>query len=464
MNYGGIKMKQKNNISMFVSFAIVIFVVVGISGCSTIDNNTISSSGKGRFVMTMTDAAADMGSVSEVRITVDNIEAYSKTEGWVTVESKQQTYNLLELKSQNKAELMVDSEVNVGEFTQVRFNIKEVVVVDSEGEHEAKVPSNQYKVNINSKVDADQTSTVEFDILVDESLHVTGNGEYIMAPVAKVETKSNATAQIKSDNSVTVSGGETTSKTTVGMDVNGNVGVGLKIPADVKLEVNSGVLGGGVSISAGSVSVGNNGTLVNGKGKLTIGITDAAADMGSVSEVRITVDEVRVHSKTEGWVILSTTDKQYELLELKSNGKVELVIDAEVDSEEYDQIRMDIKNVVVVDSEGEHEAKLPSGEIKIMNDFDVEADSNTAITFDFLADESLHVTGEGSYIMAPVINLKTRERATVNLQSGNRITIQGERKSEIKVGMDVNGNVGVGNIISSTANLKLSASGAVGLN
>lgn len=235
---------MKQNKISFMFFAIAILGVLLISGCTTINNtageeDTNSLSEKGRLVMTMTDAAADMNSISEVRMTISNIEAHSKTEGWISLESKQQTYDLLDLNSQNKAELMADLEINPDEFTQVRFEIEEVVVVDSEGEHKAKVPSNQYIININSKVEANQTSTVEIDILADESLHITGNGEYIMAPVAKVETKSNAEVQIKGDNSVIVSKGKTTSKTTVGMDVNGNVGVGLKIPTDANLEINT---------------------------------------------------------------------------------------------------------------------------------------------------------------------------------------------------------------------------------
>lgn len=455
-----IKMNQ-NNKNVLSFLIIIISVGLIISGCNATDKN-VSPSENGRLVMTITDAAANMGSISELRITVDKIEAHSKTEGWIVIESGEQTYNLLELKSQNKAELLADSEVKVDEYNEIRFNIKEAVVVDSNGEHKAKVPSNQYKININSKVEKGQSSTIEVDILADESLHVTGNGEYIMAPVAKVETKSNSNIQILSDNSVIVKGGETTSKTTVGMDINGNIGVGLKIPADVKLEVNT-KIPSGISIKIGPDPTSDNVTLLDSKGKITIGITDAAANMGTVSKVMITVDEVKVHSKSGEWVTLTTNDQQIELLELKAQGKIELILDAEVDSGEYDQVRMDIKNVIVVDNQGEHDAKLPSGEIKIMDEFNIEADTNTALTFDFIANESLHVTGEGKYIMAPVINLKTRERVTVDIQSGNEIVLQGGQESDIKVGMDIKGNVGVNNIISSKAKLKLSATGEVGL-
>ena len=477
-----------NNTKLVILISFVVGLMV-LSGCSDYMSNgddqdkmpggqdgsgeMDTESRNGRMVFTMTDAAANMGSVTEVKMTTSNVQAHSKTKGWVTLENSPQTYNLLELKSENKAELMADMKVEADEFTQIRFDIDEVIVVDSEGEHEAKVPSNEYKVNVNTKVESEQTSTVEIDVIADESLHVTGDGQYIMAPVAEVEAKSNAQVAVRSDNSVSVSGGSTTSKTKVGMDINGNVGVGLGIPADVELKVD-GLLGGGLSISgsddastessaSGSATVGNEDTLAEGKGKVTVGITDAAADMGSVSEVHVTVDEVRVHSETQGWVTLTTDDRTYDLLELNSEGKTELVIDAEIDSRDYNQIRLDVKDVVVVDGEGEHNANLPSGELKIMHDFSVESKSTTAITFDIKADESLHVTGNGEYILAPVVLLESREGAQVSLESGNKLNIQGGQRSEVRVGMDINGNVGVGKGILANANLRISSSGKIGL-
>ena len=40
-------------------------------------------------------------------------------------------------------------------------------------------------------------------------------------------------------------------------------------------------------------------------GRVIFTITDAAADMGSVTSVKVTVDSVSVHSASEGWAAVS---------------------------------------------------------------------------------------------------------------------------------------------------------------
>ncbi len=181
------------------------------------------------------------------------------------------------------------------------------------------------------------------------------------------------------------------------------------------------------------------------EGRVVFTITDAAADMGAVTSVKVTVDAVRVHSATEGWVTVSEESKTFDLLQLKAEGSQALLADAQLKEGTYQQLRLDISTVIVTDAEGDHEAKLPSGELKIVGDLDVNADSTSTATFDFLVNESLHITGNGKYILAPVVQLETRENAEVEVTSRNRVEINaGNVKTKVKVGMDEEGRVGVG--------------------
>ena len=200
----------------------------------------------------------------------------------------------------------------------------------------------------------------------------------------------------------------------------------------------------------------------SGKGRAVFAITDAAADMGSVSSVKVTVDSVKVHSAAEGWVTVSSSPKTYDLLKLKAEGSQELLADAELKEGTYDQIRLDISNVVVTDANGEHDAKLPSGELKIQGNLVVDANSTATATFDFIADESLHMTGNGKYIMAPVVHVETREGADVEIKSDSKVEIKsGKIKTNVKVGMDVDGNVGVGLKIPAGLNLTIGTEGVI---
>ncbi len=194
-----------------------------------------------------------------------------------------------------------------------------------------------------------------------------------------------------------------------------------------------------------------------GEGRVVFTITDAAADMGSVTSVMVTIDSIRVHSDTEGWVTVSSTAKTFDLLKLKAEASQELMADVQLKEGSYQQLRLDISKVVVVDADGEHQAKLPSGELKVVGGFDVSANSTAVAKFDFIANESLHVTGNGEYILAPVVQLETREDADVEVKADKKVEVKsGKIKTNVKVGMDVDGNVGVGLRIPKEAKVSLS--------
>ena len=181
------------------------------------------------------------------------------------------------------------------------------------------------------------------------------------------------------------------------------------------------------------------------KGRAVFAMTDDAADMGSVSSVKVTVESVSAHSEADGWVTISSTPKTYDLLQLKAEGSTVVLADVQLEEGTYQQVRLDISSVVVTDAEGEHDAKLPSGELKIVGQLVVNANSTSTATFDFIASESLHVTGNGQYVMAPVVKLETRENAVVELSGDNKVEISGGRvNTNVKVGMNVDGSVGVG--------------------
>jgi len=235
-----------------------LFAIILVAGCvpqEQMEKEEMSEE-TGRAVFTITDAAADMGAVTSVMVTVDSVRVHSETEGWVTVSSEPQTFDLLKLKAEGSHELLADVQLAEGTYQQLRLDISNVVVVDGEGEHGAKLPSGVLKIVGEFEVKADSTSTATFDFIADESLHVTGKGEYILAPVVQLETRTDAEVEVRADKKVEIKAGKVGTNLKVGMDVEGNVGVGLGIPAEVEISIGQGRInvGGGVGVGLGKGS------------------------------------------------------------------------------------------------------------------------------------------------------------------------------------------------------------------
>ncbi|VVC00580.1 Uncharacterised protein [uncultured archaeon] len=197
-------------------------------------------------------------------------------------------------------------------------------------------------------------------------------------------------------------------------------------------------------------------------GRAVMTISDAAADMGAVTSILVTVDSVSVHGTGSGWVTVSSTPATYDLLQLRASGAQALLANANLPNGSYDQIKLKISSVTVVDSNGSHSAKLPSGDYAIKGAFNVAANSTTALNLDVLADRSLHLAGNGKYVLAPVVHLTGTQGADVDVRNRENVQVRGGRSSiDVEVGMDENGDVGEGRSISSDANVTIGDDGKI---
>ncbi len=173
-------------------------------------------------------------------------------------------------------------------------------------------------------------------------------------------------------------------------------------------------------------------------------IKDAAVSLDSIASIMLTVKEVSI-SGPKGWKTISKTAKQYDLLKLYASGAAELLAEANLDSGTYNQIRLMIDKATVTPKNGvAQDAKLPSGDLKIIGPIVVEKGKTSGITLDFVAAKSLHTTGKGEYIFAPVIQAETKTSVFVQ-RIGNKIElIGGEQKFAATLGMDEGGGLKVG--------------------
>ncbi len=185
-------------------------------------------------------------------------------------------------------------------------------------------------------------------------------------------------------------------------------------------------------------------------GRVLFAVTDAAAPFGSIKSIFLTINQLSVHSRAGGWVDVPVGAKTYDLLKLRNEGAVELLVDANLavdtsytNSRAYDQIRLNIGKVSVVLNTGEtKEVKLPSGEIKIIGGYTAKKGAISMVIFDFLADQSLHTTLDGQYIFAPVLRFQSQTDNVINIEANQRIKYGGGVNSvKVSVGMNENGEV-----------------------
>ena len=194
--------------AIFVAAALVA-AACGGSGSSSSSAPPTSASGTGQAVFAVKDAAANMGSVTSVQVTIDSVRAHAQGGAWTTVSTQTQTFDLLKLRANNSVQLLAQANLDAGFYDQVDLNVSKTVVVDAQGQHDAKLPSNKLQLKGLVTVKQGSTATATFDFIADESLHVTGNGEYIMAPVIQFDAKSDAQATVKSDKTVEIFGKDT---------------------------------------------------------------------------------------------------------------------------------------------------------------------------------------------------------------------------------------------------------------
>jgi len=151
-------------------------------------------------------------------------------------------------------------------------------------------------------------------------------------------------------------------------------------------------------------------------GTIEVRVTDAPPGY-EVTSIEVTVLSVEVHKAGDNgggeWITLDIVEETFNLLELEG---LELILATEVvEAGKYTQLRMTVFTVEVTYSyleDGETvettvEATIPSGELKFVRPFDLEAGETITLLLDFDADKSVVITGNDKVIFNPVVTLAT---------------------------------------------------------
>lgn len=150
---------------------------------------------------------------------------------------------------------------------------------------------------------------------------------------------------------------------------------------------------------------------------LTADSEDSNKSVEGVEEVNIDVQELRVHftanaadtvdnGEEEGeWVEIPMAPAMINLLDLSDADT--LLAEAELDEGHYSQIRLILgdNSEIVVDGET-YPLTVPSGQqsgYKIKLGEDLNSGQEMDVTIEFDSDKSIHVTGNGKYMLKPVL-------------------------------------------------------------
>jgi hypothetical protein len=154
-------------------------------------------------------------------------------------------------------------------------------------------------------------------------------------------------------------------------------------------------------------------------GPVGISLTDATTDQ--YQAIYVTINEVRVHHEVNGWNTLSNQDldlpQTFNLLELVNGVMADLGV-TELEAGHYNQMRLILEdsleapqsqdlnilnnphpffNYVIDSADNEIFLKVSSGEVKLINGFDIDASATeaTELILDFDAHKSVHAHPAG---------------------------------------------------------------------
>jgi hypothetical protein len=146
-----------------------------------------------------------------------------------------------------------------------------------------------------------------------------------------------------------------------------------------------------------------------GTGYMSVRMVDAPIDF---DEVNVEIEQVQVHyNNGGGWINLATNSGVYNLLDLQNGISAALVTGEELPVGNVQQMRIILgdDNTVMVDSiyfPLELSSQDETG-LKMNLNTTIGASDSVEVVFDFDAEKSIVIQGDGSFRLKPVLHLES---------------------------------------------------------
>jgi hypothetical protein len=403
---------------------LAILSIAVLSACTQV--NTTEQKATAYF--SISDPGMSLDGVTAIDLTVSKITLHNQdTDSWIDVMSTENTFNLMQLKADQVKELVGVLNLSPGNYNQVRLDVSKVMVTYNGTTSEAKLPSNVLKVNVDMRI-TNESVLLNLDFKAEESLHTTGEGKIIMAPVINVEKYEGVEVQRQGKN-IEVKNSKAKNQERVGMDEKGEMGKDKIISPETLLttdETGKVVVeekkpetqipkGTGKAIFTVKDKNDNNktGNETNPNNQTNRTKTVKTTSGLNVSSLTVTITNLSVHKAGDNessWINIGISPLTVDLLQLQD---VEAVVgEMNLPVGQYTQIRVDVS-----DAKGNVNGKdvnitIPSKTLKLVGVLKIDESMTSLATIDFVVEKSLTRAGS-KYILKPVIKLTTRTGVTV---------------------------------------------------
>ena len=168
------------------------------------------------------------------------------------------------------------------------------------------------------------------------------------------------------------------------------------------------------------------------QGTIEIRVTDPPPP--GVSSANVTLTKLEVHQVSDngsGWITIIEDEVTFDLFEIIDQA---MTLGSEnVTPGKYTQIRAEVTGVEGLTKAGEpYKATVPSGKLKFVRPFNVEAGKTTVLTLDFDGDKSLIMTGKGKFLFKPVVKLLIEEKGEKVKEQEQEQEQEGEEEGEFE--------------------------------
>jgi len=185
---------------------------------------------------------------------------------------------------------------------------------------------------------------------------------------------------------------------------------------------------------------------INIEKSIIFGVAGSSSSIANVSSVLVTINNLQIHTDEKDWITISEETKQFDLLSL-SQKRITSMIASKLDVENglYNQVKMNLSKVVIVENGVEKEAIIPSKDLKVFANIVVSKDMQSTVLFDFSVDQSLYIMGADQFIFTPSVKVETRSNSHDTVNLNNEITKSGGQVDTMtSVGMYINGEIKTG--------------------
>ncbi len=158
-----------------------------------------------------------------------------------------------------------------------------------------------------------------------------------------------------------------------------------------------------LSLMAVLLLFGCGGTTSASGGSGTLQVSMADAPLPNVTSLVVVIDRIEAHIDGD-WAEIAANPQTIDLLDLVNTPMV--VANAGLPVGSITQVRLFVTDATVTDDTGTHDVNIPSAGqtgIKININASVLPNTVTAILLDFNVEKSLHLLGNGTYQLQPVI-------------------------------------------------------------